>query len=168
MEIWKDITNFEGLYQVSNLGNIRALNYNGKKGNIKNIKPVDDKGGYLRVCLTKNKKAYSLTIHRLVAIEFIKTDDLKLHINLKDENKHNNCVDNLEWCTQKYNNSYGSRTEKTQKKVVQINKDGKFMKCWDSIINAERQLDIPHANIISCCKKQRKTAGGYMWKYKEG
>lgn len=97
-EIWKDIEGYEGFYQVSNLGNVRSLNY-GNKGFVKNLKPRIVKDGYYMVNL-KNK---NYQIHQLVAKAFISNPNNYVEINHKDENKHNNCADNLEWCSREYN-----------------------------------------------------------------
>ena len=110
-EIWKDIINYEGKYEVSNLGRVRSLSYNGT-GEIKLLKPGTNKRGYKRVGLCKNGKTKHYYVHRLVAITFIPNpDDLSI-VNHKDENPANNNVNNLEWCTSEYNNNYGTRNER--------------------------------------------------------
>lgn len=110
-EIWKDIINYEGKYEVSNLGRVRSLSYNGT-GEIKLLKQGTDKKGYKRVGLCKNGKTKHYYVHRLVAITFIPNpDDLSI-VNHKDENPANNNVNNLEWCTSEYNNNYGTRNER--------------------------------------------------------
>lgn len=96
-EIWKDIKNFEGLYQISNYGNI----YSNNRKMI--LKPRKDKDGYLGINLYKNNCSKSYRVHRLVAIHFIFNPDDKLQVNHIDGNKENNCVWNLEWCTQEEN-----------------------------------------------------------------
>ena len=103
MEYWKDIKGYEGLYQVSNLGRIRKEN--------KIISPWTQLG-YKIVVLWKNKKCKKFRVHRLVAEAFILNPNNYTQVNHKDEDKSNNSVENLEWCTQKYNNSYGNRTLK--------------------------------------------------------
>lgn len=103
-EEWKDVVGFEGLYKVSNLGRIRSIGYGGRRGNIMAVHP--EKGGYLKIRLTKDKKDYSFLVHRLVAMAFIPNPNNYETINHKDFNTQNNCVENLEWCTQKYNNKY--------------------------------------------------------------
>ena len=167
MEIWKDISNFEGLYQVSNYGNVRALNYKRQKKK-KNLILCKNRDGYLQVSLYKNNKLYSKSVHRLVAETFIPNFRRLSQVNHKDENKQNNCVNNLEWCTASYNINYGERTEKTRKKIIQLDKKNNIIKLWNSIIEIEEKMNIPHSNIIYCCQGKRKTAGNYIWKYKEG
>ena len=110
IEIWKDIQNYEGLYQISNQGSIRSLLRSGKCKRY--LKPYITSDGYARVILSKNGKLKSHKIHRLVAETFIPNPDNLPQINHKDEHKLNNCVDNLEWCTAKYNINYGVRSKK--------------------------------------------------------
>lgn len=113
-EVWKDIKDYEGLYQVSNMGNVRSMDRTtiGKHGKImyfkgKNISPTDNGFGYYIVNLRKNGICKVFLVHRLVAMTFIKNNNPLLNIvNHKDENKTNNNVENLEWCTQKYNANY--------------------------------------------------------------
>lgn len=134
VEIWRDIKDYEGLYQVSNLGRVRSLdcylNDNGglkyRKGCI--LKQRENKGKYKMVMLSKNQKHIHKSVHRLVAMTFPDlvgwTEDAKgkpfdeIQVNHKDEfDKANNCVDNLEWCTAIYNCNYGTRNQRTGEKV---------------------------------------------------
>jgi group I intron endonuclease len=113
-EIWKDIEGYEGLYQVSNLGDVRSLKYAG--GNkVKLLKQSTDKKGYKRVVLCKDRKKKNHWIHRLVAIAFIPNPNNLPIVNHIDECKSNNMVSNLEWCTLVYNNAYGTRNERISK-----------------------------------------------------
>lgn len=110
-EIWEDIKGYEGLYQVSNLGRVKALDRykinNGGKHLVKEhiMKPnTHGTCDYHRVGLTDNNGTRKYhTIHKLVATAFIENNNNHREINHKDGNKHNNCVDNLEWCTRSYN-----------------------------------------------------------------
>ena len=120
-EIWKDIVGYEGLYQVSNLGNVKRLKgYKGRgKGYIVEehlIKPSISSNGYQNVVLCKNGKTKTFTMHRLVAIAFLYNSDNLPQVNHKDKNKLNNWVDNLEWCDSKYNNNDGTRNKKCSDK----------------------------------------------------
>ena len=110
-EMWKDIPGYERLYQVSNLGNVRSLNYN-RTGEIKLLKQIPDKGGYKTIQLCKNGKPKHCKIHRLVAMAFIPNPNNLPAVNHKDENPSNNNVNNLEWCTIAYNNNYGTKKER--------------------------------------------------------
>ena len=110
-ETWKPIKNYEGLYEVSNKGQVRSLNYK-RTGEIKILKLRVDKYGYLQVHLSKNGKHYAKSIHRLVAQTFIPNPNNYSQVNHKDEKRDNNNVENLEWCNCKYNNNYGNRNKK--------------------------------------------------------
>ncbi|NRT88729.1 hypothetical protein DE167_004750 [Clostridium beijerinckii] len=105
-EIWRDICDYEGLYQVSSLGNIRNL----KRNKLLSLKPK--KQGYIRVNLVKQGIHKTFTVHRLVALAFIPKEENKNLINHKNEIKSDNRVSNLEWCTHQYNVTYGSRQKK--------------------------------------------------------
>lgn len=119
-EIWKDIPNYEGLYQVSNLGRVKVLDRyvnSGIKDNNK-VKRKEQilkqymKRGYFQVTLIHNNQRHYFNVHRLVAIAFIPNPNKYPQVNHKDENKLNNFVDNLEWCDAKYNCNYGTRNSK--------------------------------------------------------
>lgn len=109
--IWKNVPGYENLYQVSNLGQVRSLNYR-RTGETKILKPEKDTKGYLRVTLCKNGKRKNCQVHRLVALSFIQNDENLPCVNHKDENPSNNHVENLEWCSYKYNNNFGSHNKK--------------------------------------------------------
>jgi hypothetical protein len=163
MEIWKDIPDYEGLYQASNLGRIKSLERiakNNHKIKEKILKPQNNKNGYLSVNLYKNNKMKRKLIHRLVALTFIKNVNNYLYINHKDKNKNNNCLKNLEWCTQSYNVIYSKG-----RKINQYDKNNNFIKTWDSIADVKRILNIDNSLIVRCCKGIKKSAGGFKWKY---
>lgn len=160
-----------GLYQVSNLGNVRSLNYN-KTKKIQHLKKVvNNKRGYLAVGLSKNGIFKIKTVHRLVAETFISNPNNLPQVNHIDENKLNNSVTNLEWCTNKYNINYGTRkeriSEKKGRKIIQLDKDDNIIKVWNGTCQASRELKINEGNIWEACNNKRKTAGKYKWKYKE-
>ena len=162
-EIWKNINES---YQVSNLGRIKSLNYN--HTNIEKIlTPAPSNKGYLQVCLWINGKPKTLKVHRLVAEAFIPNSNNYPCINHKDENKENNCVDNLEWCTHEYNNNYGTRVSKFSKVVLQYDLQGKFIREWKSTREIERELKIKNHHVCNCCNGKAKTTGGYIWRYKQ-
>lgn len=112
VEVWEDIKDYEGLYKVSNYGNIKSLSkYAGKSPRKEKLLKVHiDRYGYPYVVLCKEGKEHLATIHRLVAEAFIPNPHNKPQINHIDENKLNYQVSNLEWCTCKYNINYGTRT----------------------------------------------------------
>lgn len=174
-EIWKDIKGYEG-YQVSNLGNVRSLNYR-HTNKVKTLNPHTNNKGYLLINLYQMGKMKTFQIHRLVAQTFIPNQDNLPLVNHKDENKQNNCVENLEWCTHKYNVNYGNSIEKMKLKkigsnnykskiVFQYTKDGEFIKSWDSTMDVQRGLGIPASNIGSCARGEVQSSHGYIWKYK--
>ena len=166
-EIWKDIKGYDGLYQVSSHGNVKSLNYH-RTGKEKLMKPILQTNGYLYVSLYKPIKI--LRIHRLVAEAFIPNPDNLPCVNHKDEDKTNNHVDNLEWCTNKYNINYGSRnkrvSESLSKKVYQYTLDGKFVKEWESISECARN-GFNLGAVFSCCIGERKTHKCYRWSYEK-
>lgn len=166
-EIWKDIKGYEGHYQISNLGRVKSLSrittFRGKKRLEKELilREGTSKKGYSLVSLQKNGIAKTQRVHRLVAQAFIPNINNYQQVNHKDENKKNNCVDNLEWCDCKYNNNYGLRTSKISKKVLQIETGI----VYPSVSEAYRKTKIDIANISRVCLGKIKTAGGYHWKY---
>lgn len=168
MEVWKDIAGYEGLYQVSNKGNVRSLDrkvnflHGTKISRGKLLKPGANAEGYLFVTLSKNNIVRPARINRLVASAFIPNPGNLPSVNHKDKNRKNNNVENLEWCTVEYNNRYSSA-----KKIVQYDMDGNMIAEWDAISDASRETKINLSNIAQCCMGNRKTAGHYIWKYKE-
>ena len=160
MEIWKDIEGYEGLYQVSNEGRVRSFHRNREKI----LKSSDNGTGYLMVGLSLDKKYKKCLIHRLVAKAFIPNPNNLLEVNHKDECKTNNSVENLEWCSSKYNNNYGSRTEKTSKKVYQYTFSGTLVKIWSSAAECGRNgYNLGH--VASCCRGKEKKHKGFKWSY---
>ena len=183
-EVWKDIKNYEGLYQVSNLGRVKSLDrivyQKNSFGNIqKNIYKgkilslFEDKDGYLRVNLKKDKKMKQYGVHVLVANTFLninkfkymeyedlsKIDINRLQINHKNENKKDNCIDNLEFCTVAYNTNYGSR----EQKIIQLDLSGKIIKVWDSRKKASKELHISRNTINEILRGYRQDINGYTF-----
>ncbi|MGN1342040.1 MAG: NUMOD4 domain-containing protein [Bacilli bacterium] len=156
-EEWKKINDFD--YEISNLGNLRTLN-------TKELKKLQlDKDGYYTTTLWKNGKSYFKRINRLVAEAFIPNPDNLPVVNHKDENKSNNHVDNLEWCTVGYNNIYSKA-----RPIVQIDFDGNFICEYKSIKEAEDKTGFRCAHIQDCCSDKKihyKTYKGFQWLYKE-
>ena len=183
-EIWKDIQGYEGLYQVSNLGRVKSLNYN-KTSKSKILSPGKNKTRYLSVCLFKNKKGKVFYVHRLVAQAFIDNPNNYPEVNHKDENPSNNHVNNLEWCTHKYNSNYGTSIESATEKrkgmtVGSKSASARKVICittgeiFDCITEASEKTKTSRCNISECCKGKRKSAGKHpitgkklVWKYAE-
>lgn len=189
MKEWREIDGFPN-YMVSNTGEIKSLNYN-KTGKEKVLIPHKLSNGYLGINLYDNdKKSCYLLIHRLVAQAFLPNPNGCRIINHKDENRSNNSVNNLEWCSHKYNLNYGNRNSKLSNSltnnpffsipVPQYSKTREFLKEFPSIAEAARTVNNGNikaavTNILKCCNGvadtqfgtvKRKTAYGYIWKFK--
>ena len=173
-EEWRDIKGFEGKYMVSNLGRVKSLNYR-RTGKEKIMKGVPDGHGYLQVKLWKDGKDKKYMINRLVAQAFLPNPDNLPEVNHKDEDKTNNCVENLEWCSRLYNNTYNGRAKKVGKKtakknskpVFSVNKESGLIMWWQSAREAEKCTGIAHQHICDCCKGKIKSAGNHIWFYAE-
>lgn len=171
-EIWKDIEGFEGLYQISNLGRVKSFQktYKNSKQPYRILSLSSNQSGYLSVYLrASNGKDHRYTIHRLVAVAFIDNPNNYPCINHKDENKNNNCVDNLEWCSYSYNNAYGTarlRSRITRSRPVsQFTKEGVWIATYVTPAIAADILNCERHTIVRCCNKENKTALGYIWKW---
>lgn len=185
-EIWKDIKNYEGLYQVSNYGRVKSLERYTEYQNCLSNDRIGIKSkvngkimvgtirfGYHYVGLTKNGKTKHFRVHRLVAEAFIENPNNLPIINHKDENKQNNRVDNLEWCDCKYNLNYGNSRKKLSTsmvknigvKVIQKDKNGNLIAIYDSIQEASRTTGVPNQNINKVVhQKYNKGRNGKYYK----
>lgn len=180
-EIWKDIKGYEGKYQISNLGNVKSLNY-ANRGYEQNLVPKINNRGYLWVELRGNEKPKPVLIHRLVAEAFIENENAYPIINHKDENPQNCSVDNLEWCNNSYNVRYSLlKNGKLKLKpkgitgrknmsylnicIMQKSKNGELVKKWDNLVQIKHSLKINEWSIAECCRGKRKTAYGYKWEF---
>lgn len=180
-EIWKPIPDYEGLYEISNMGNVRSIDrtvrdINGRILAIKGIlkTPVLN-GKYYMVSLSKNNKQKWHSIHRLVALTFIPNPNNLPVVNHKDENPMNNKVENLEWCTQQYNVKYGTSRQKAiqknSKPIIMCDKEThEPIKEFLNMKMATEELGHPTSSKSSICevlKGRRNSALGFWWKYKE-
>lgn len=168
-EVWKAIKGYAN-YQISNLGNVRKINKDYRCAKYKPLKPKLEKNGYLRICLSKNSLKNYYNIHRLVAEAFIPNPNNFPIINHKDENRSNNNVNNLEWCTYKYNNNYGNIKVKMsnsalKRKVQQYDKNMNLLNTYISIKEASIKTNSNRRYISQCCKNTTLTCNGYYWRY---
>ena len=176
-EIWKDIVNYEGLYQVSNWGRVKSLervNSLGRRVNERILSPGKNGRGYLQVNLWKEGMFKIYTVHRLVLSTFSPIENMgNLDINHIDECKTNNHLSNLEWVTHKENINHGTRNKRIAEKntngkksipIVQIDPStDKVVNVWESSMAAKRECGFNNSNIIKCCKGKLKTHKGYRF-----
>ena len=163
MEIWKPvpIDGYCDIYSISSKGRLKNVRRN-------KILAINlDNYGYPHYLMSANGKRKTITAHRLVAMAFIENPFNLPCVNHKDEVKTNNSVDNLEWCTVKYNDNYGTKNkraaEKLSKPIVQM-LNGIVIATYPNSRVAERQTGVNFSKIRMCCRGIRKRAGGYEWK----
>ena len=189
-EVWKDVVGYEGLYQVSNLGRVKSLERTKQMKRSRTgcsyiqkvytcikkqrIEPL----GYLKITINKENIKKRVFVHVLVAKTFIPNHDNLPQVNHKDEDKTNNRIGNLEWCTASYNSNYGTRAERISKAqtnnrpdskpILQCDKNGIVIKEWLSISQAAREDNHDLRSIQHCLhgEKGYKTHHGYIWKFK--
>ena len=167
-EVWKDVAGYEGVYQVSNKGNVRSVARKdsiGRKCGGRMLKPGYDKDGYLRVNIYKNGKQKTRFIHRLVAGAFVPNPNGYSEINHRDENKVNNYANNLEWCTREYNNNHGTRSERSSqarsKKVKAINIETNEVITFNSTVEAGRK-GYDQGSVSAACRELYKASNGKL------
>lgn len=179
-EVWKDIDDYEGLYQVSNMGRVRSLDrivknhYSFKQVKGRILKQTSTKLNYKRVTFSINQKQKSFLVHRLIAKAFIPNPHNCPIINHKDENPANNNISNLEWCTHTYNMNYGTAISRKTKKL--LNKQGakkvyqylkgELIKVWPSASECRRS-GFSQGHVSSCCRGVRKQHKGFTWSYEK-
>lgn len=178
-EVWKDIAGYEGLYQVSNLGNVKSLNWK-RCGYAKNLTPKLLNSKRFCVQLSKNGKTKYYLIHQLVAIAFIPNPNKYNEINHIDENPLNNAVSNLEWCDHLHNvhcffenhpNHCKTRQEtpkygkRLNKPVLQLTLSGDAICVWENSREIAVKTGMSDWSISQCCRGKQKTAYGYRWQY---
>ena len=169
-EVWRDIPGYEGMYQVSDLGSVKSLNYK-HTGKEKILRPWKERNSYLQVELYKDGKVKRFLVHRLVWIVFNGPIPDGYEVNHINEEKTDCRLANLNLMTRKENVNWGTgirRRAKTQSKMVeQHTLDGTHTCTWFSTIGIKRELGYSMGNISECCNGIRKTAYGFVWKYAE-
>lgn len=168
LEEWKDIKGYEGLYQVSDLGRVRSLDRvdcNGRRRKGKILKLYKNKDGYVRTELYKDGNRENPYVNRLVAEAFCPNPDNLPFVNHCNERRDDNKAFNLDWCTAKQNNNYGSHNELLGKALGEEVCCIETREIYYSAREAGRQTGVDRASISKCCNGKRKTAGGYHWKY---
>ena len=171
----KPIKGFEGLYDISNFGEVRNSKGEIKKHGIKRTPCTC----YKTVRLWKDGKYHTKYIHRLIAEAFIPNPQNLPFINHKDEDGTNNSIENLEWCTREYNVNYGTarmrqakkirgRESEKRKGVYQFDSDGKFVAYYPSITLASEETCCSRSAISEVCRGKRESTKGYLWKFEDG
>lgn len=171
----KELGILDGVFLVSNKGRV-------KNGLTDKIVTPSLWGDYYSVTLSHNFENHgivskTITLHRLVASAFIPNPNNLPYINHKNENKLNNEVENLEWCTPQYNRQYGSTTKNmietkkkngSIKKICQLTLDGNYLNTFESTNEASKQTSVSKSGIQQCCKRQFcKQMKGYVFLYLE-
>lgn len=156
-EIWKNIPNTP--YMVSNTGRVITTNYK-CSGKTKELRQTTNHKGYMVVGLTFNGKEKKCLVHRLVAEQFIPNHNNYEQVNHKDENKTNNRVDNLEWCTVQYNIRYSQC-----KPIIGIDRTTLDYVLYDGCKDAEKIDGYCHSTISKCCRGETKSHKNKCWYY---
>lgn len=165
-EEWRDIKDYEGLYKISNLGNVFGVKRN------KILKPIEHKR-YLNIILSKEGKRKSFRVHRLVAIHFIPNPKNHESVNHKDENKRNNSVLNLEWCTITENNIYGTRLSRVKESlhrrknqcIGMYDVNGNLIKVFKTKASASKEIGVNLKTMYEHLEGYYKTCRGYVFKW---
>lgn len=171
-EIWKDIPNYEGEYQVSNLGRVKSFRASSKYGSQKEyiLNPTSKENGYCNVTLYGKYGRHKYLVHRLVAEAFIPNPNNLPQVNHKDENPLNNAASNLEWCTAEYNNAYGTarirKIETTSIPVEQLTIDGWTIAIYRSTRIAAEIIGVTRSSLRAAIHKGTNCKG-YFWKYSD-
>lgn len=183
-EIWKDVIGYEGLYQISTLGNVKALK---KIRNVgpgcksirvypeKIMRPSISRDGYSLIGFRKDGLCTTYLVHRLIALHFIPNPENKPQVNHINGVKTDNTVVNLEWVTVSENglHSYKNGLQKPQKGKDHVNSkplrqltlEGELVRTWESCRQVERTLGYPNTHINACCNGKIKHSRGYKWEF---
>lgn len=162
--IWRPVIDYEGLYEVSNYGEVRRTDGTMMQGNINSY-------GYRVVRLTKSGRPKDKKVHRLVALAFIPTISGKDFVNHKDGNKLNNYVGNLEWVTRGENNRHAAtilQVSVEARPVWQLSLDGEPQALYLNTTIAANMVQGNQMMVAACCKGTAQTAYGHRWEYADG
>ncbi|WP_426388214.1 NUMOD4 domain-containing protein [Lacticaseibacillus paracasei] len=168
-EIWKDIEGFEGLYQVSNMGRVRSLDREDAQGRRRKGMVLADSSsgrGYRKIALWRDGDVKYKFTHRLVATAFLDNPDNFPQVNHKDENKKNNVVSNLEWCSVIYNNMYGTRTKRSAKakeRPIYVVSGSGHHYFFGSAKKASELLGLWPQGVNNCLHGRVKHHGGFSF-----
>lgn len=178
-ETWKDIKGYEGLYQVSDRGNVKSIFYKRTRNEII-LKQCNHFNGYYQVCLCFKKKRKTHLVHRLVCNAFLDNPENKKTVNHKNGNKTDNRLENLEWNTYSENETHSyrilgkknhmlgkSHINHFSKPILRYTIHGVYIDEFLGTHEAFKATGIHRGNINQCCKGKRNHAGGFIWKYKE-
>ena len=181
-EEWRPVKGYEGLYEVSNLGRIRStpryVQQKNKYGTLSTVfrdskvlvQRIAQRGYYIISIRNGREDPHTYSVHRIVATAFIPNPLNLPQVNHKDENKLNNRVDNLEWCTAEYNMNYGTCKKRTasrhMKPVAQYDLEGNLVATYKGIKEAAKHAKVSWQMISACLTRPNiRTAGGYIYKY---
>lgn len=169
IEEWRDVEGYENLYQVSRKGRVRSSH----KGYWEVLTSVINRHGYNQYLFHKDGKRKNMRGNRLVAEAYILNPDNLPFVNHKDENPANDCVDNLEWCTAKYNVNYGTARQRASinhsknRPVCMFDVDGAFIREFYNLNEAAKYIQGKHTSILRCCCNKVFCYKGHIWRYKE-
>lgn len=178
-EYYANVKGYEDFYQVSNYGTVKSVTHyrksrNGKEQIVRGkiLSPsINSKTGYLTVSLCKYGKIKTHTVHKLVAEAFIPNPNHYVCINHINEDKTDNRVENLEWCSYQCNNTYNGKLEKLNKckhkPIAQYDLKGNLIKKYESITSASKELNISINSISNCLRGLSHKCHGYIWKYEK-
>lgn len=176
-ELWVQAKGFEGFYEVSSLGNIRSISRyinhekGGKRWWVGKILSIRQNRKYIRVILSKKGKKTTIDLHRLVAMSFLPNPNQLPCVNHKDENTKNNVIENLEWCTHKYNTNYKNmnvrRREKFRKEIAVIRPTGEE-EFFPSITDACCKYNLSKSSVSRCLNGKQSISKGFRFRYLQG